>query len=442
MPRRLITRLPRDHRLLRLETLLRLRWFMWAAQAGLIGVAQVGFGLDLPLSSLLLVLGLAAALNMALHVRSSARYRMEESAAFILLGTDVLQLGALFYFSGGISNPFAIFFLGPVLFSATALPPRRTMALGMLTIACSTFILPFHQPLRWQGGGDFILPPTYEVWLWIALQCGIVFIGAYAWRIAEDARQLVEALATTELVLEREQRLSALDGLAAAAAHELGTPLATIAIVAGELLRSHGKDEGLRADLLLIKEQSARCRQILAQIPTLGEPDAAPFRTVSVSDLVAEVVQRAKVRGAPVTIISEGTGPEPMAPRNPGLFYGLGNILQNAVEFAQTGVTVTLGWDSVRLRIAISDDGPGIAEGILARLGEPYVTSRPLSAPEIETGMSVGRGGGMGLGLFIAKVLLERSGAQLEIGNAPPPGRGATIRLDWPRNLFEDNGRN
>ncbi|MCU0818887.1 MAG: ActS/PrrB/RegB family redox-sensitive histidine kinase [Beijerinckiaceae bacterium] len=437
MPRRLRSKLPRDHRLLRLETLLRLRWYSVIMQACLILVGQFLVGLDLPLVSIALVLAFAIALNMALHVRAPAGYRMEESAAFVLLGADILQLAALLYFAGGVTNPFSIFFLAPVLISAMALPPQRTIVLGVLAMAATTFILPYHEPLRSQDGG-IIAGPSFSLWLWLALQGAIIFVGLYAWRIAEEARQLAQALAMTELLLEREQHISDLDGLAAAAAHELGTPLATIAVVAGELLHAPIKDEALKADLLLIKEQSARCRQILAQITTLGEPNAAPFRTVTVSGLVAEVVARYRDRGAPISLLRDGVDPEPRCLRNPGLLYGIGNLVQNAAEFAASAVEIRVRWDERDVTIDIRDDGPGIPGFVLERLGEPYLTSRPWD----ESSADSGPGGGMGLGLFIAKVLLERSGASLLAENQAEPEVGATIRLTWPRHLFDELARN
>ncbi len=437
MPRRLRSKLPRDHRLLRLETLLRLRWYAVIVQACLILVGQFLVGLDLPLGSIALVLAFAVALNMALHVRAPAGYRMEESAAFVLLGADILQLAALLYFAGGVTNPFSIFFLAPVLISAMALPPQRTIVLGVLAMAATTFILPYHEPLRGQDGSTIAGPDYFSPWLWLALQGAIIFVGLYAWRIAEEARQLAQALAMTELLLEREQHISDLDGLAAAAAHELGTPLATIAVVAGELLHGKIKDEALKADLQLIKEQSARCRQILAQITTLGEPNAAPFRTVTVSGLVAEVVARYRDRGAPISLSRDGVDPEPRCLRNPGLLYGIGNLLQNAAEFAASAVEINVRWDDRDVTIEIRDDGPGIPGFVLERLGEPYLTSRPWD----ETATETGPGGGMGLGLFIAKVLLERSGASLVAENQTEPEVGATIRLMWPRHLFDELAR-
>lgn len=434
MTRRPASDLSRGHRLLRLETLLRLRWYTVAAQAALVLIAQFAFGLELPMAAIAMVLALAVAFNLALHVRIPAQYRMEESTAFVLLGADVLQLAALLYFAGGIRNPFSIFFLAPVLFSATALPPRRTLALGLLAAAASSFILPFHQPLAWFGGTTPELPAYFVLWWWLALQACILFVGAYAWRIAEEARQLAQALATTELLLAREQHLSDLDGLAAAAAHELGTPLATIALVAGELLHGEIRDEAQRADFLLIKEQAARCRQILAQIADLGEPNAAPFRTVPVSDLLAEVIRRHHDCGAPILLERDGPEPEPRCLRNPALLYGIGNIVQNAAEFAASEVRARLSWNERRVTIEISDDGPGIPDFVVARLGEPYITARASRSPaDGDAGH-----GGLGLGLFIAKVLLERSGATLEVVRTPEGQRGATMRLAWERSRFEN----
>ncbi len=425
MPRRLRSKLPRDHRLLRLETLLRLRWYAVIVQACLILIGQFLVGLDLPLGSIALVLAFAIALNMALHVRAPAGYRMEESAAFVLLGADILQLAALLYFAGGVSNPFSIFFLAPVLISAMALPPQRTIVLGVLAMAATTFILPFHEPLRSQDGGTIAAPDYFSPWLWLALQGAIIFVGLYAWRIAEEARQLAQALAMTELLLEREQHISDLDGLAAAAAHELGTPLATIAVVAGELLHGPIKDEALKADLQLIKEQSARCRRSSRRSPRSASPMRAfphGYRLGGFwrSDCTLSRPRRAHFAGA------RGPGAGAACLRNPGLLYGIGNLLQNAAEFAASAVLITVRWDERDVTIEIRDDGPGIPGFVLERLGEPYLTSRPWDE---STAAESEPGGGMGLGLFIAKVLLERSGASLVAENQAEPEVGATIRL-------------
>lgn len=438
MPLRSALRATRENRLLRLETLLRLRWYVVIGQAAVIVITHFGLGLKLPLGNIAIVLALAVAFNVALHTRFPAIYRMEEGAAFLLLSAEILQLAALLYLTGGIQNPFAILFLAPVVISVTALPPRRTFMLGALAMVCSTAITVSHVPLPWFTGAQLALPDFYATWEWLALQVGIMFIGFYAWRIASEARQLVDALAATELVLEREQHLTQLDGLAAAAAHELGTPLATIALVAKELLNGKLSKGDIRADLALIKEQSDRCRQILSEIPALGSAQFGPMGITSVSQMVAEVIARYHSTRVEVIRNAKGVGSEPTMPRSPGVIYGLGNLVQNAVEFARERVVIDLNWDENDVFITISDDGPGIPEYILNHLGEPYLTTRPLIADEDEAHPART---GMGLGLFIAKMLLERSGASMEAGNRRQPATGATIRLSWPRNLFTLSSR-
>jgi two-component system, sensor histidine kinase RegB len=428
----------RENRLLRLETLLRLRWYVAIGQVLVVLITHFGLGLKLPLGNIAIVLVLAVAFNVALHTRFPSIHRMEEGAAFLLLAAEIIQLAALLYLTGGIQNPFAILFLAPVVISVTALPPRRTFMLGALAMLCSTLITVFYVPLPWFSGASLALPDFYPVWEWLALQVAIVFIGFYAWRIASEARQLVEALAATELVLQRELHLTQLDGLAAAAAHELGTPLATIALVAKELLHGKVSQGDIRADLALIKEQSDRCRQILAEIPALGSAQFGPMGLTSVSQMVAEVSERYQSERVHILRNAKGVGPEPAMPRSPGVIYGLGNLVQNASEFAKSRVVIDIGWDEENVYITISDDGPGIPENILNHVGEPYLTSRPEIADSADTHPAKT---GMGLGLFIAKMLLERSGAEMVASNCEKPETGATIRLSWPRNLFALSSR-
>jgi two-component system sensor histidine kinase RegB len=433
MPLRAALRVTRENRLLRFETLLRLRWYVTVGQALVVVITHFGLGLSLPLANIAVVLALAVAFNAALNTRFPAIYRMEEGAAFILLSAEIIQLGALIYLTGGIQNPFSILFLAPVVISVTALPPQRTFMLGALAIMVSTVVTNVYVPLPWFRGAILSLPEYYPIWEWLALQVGIIFIGFYAWRIANEARQLVDALAATELVLEREQHLSQLDGLAAAAAHELGTPLATIALVAKELLNGNQTQGDIQADLTLIKEQSDRCREILGRIPTLGSAQYGPMNVTSVEQMVREVAERYASARIQIKITARGTGEEPTMRRSPGIVYGLGNLVQNAIEFAATTVSVEVEWDEAMVVVSVSDDGPGIPGYILTHLGEPYLTSRPIVAGGADTHPTRT---GMGLGLFIAKMLLERSGAQMEADNRSNPATGATIRLSWPRDLF------
>jgi two-component system sensor histidine kinase RegB len=275
---------------------------------------------------------------------------------------------------------------------------------------------------------------VYVTGVWTAILLGTAFTGVYAWRVAEEARQLAQALAATELVMAREQHLSQLDGLAAAAAHELGTPLATIALVAKELDHAMPEDSPFSEDLKLLRDQVDRCRTILSKLTSMGEDQSAFLETISLSHLVEEVVAPQRALGVEIEVSAEGEGPEPMGRRNPGVVYGLSNIVDNAVDFAESKVVIEARWTPDEVRIEIRDDGPGYAPEVLLRVGEPYVTTR--SAAERHEGDEEG-GSGLGLGLFIAKTLLERSGAQLTLTNAPPPGTGAVARIVWPRYAFE-----
>jgi two-component system sensor histidine kinase RegB len=428
------TNLTRHARQLRLDTLVRLRWLAIGGQAAAVAGVRFGLGFPLPFGLCFLVIAASVWVNLMLRIQFPASHRLSDNAATVLLGFDILQLAALLYLTGGLENPFALLFLAPVLISATALKPERTLGLGLLAVASATLLVLVHQPLPWFPGQTFSLPFLYVTGIWTAILLGTVFTGIYAWRVAEEARQLAQALAATELVLTREQHLSQLDGLAAAAAHELGTPLATIALVAKELNHALPQDGPVAEDLKLLREQVERCRMILTKLTSMGQDQGGFLETISLSHLVEEIVAPQRALGLDIQVITKGDGPEPMGRRNPGVVYGLSNILDNAADFTETRVTVEACWSPHEVFIEIRDDGPGYAPDILLRVGEPYVTTR--SAAE-RSDLDEEEGGGLGLGLFIAKTLIERSGAQLTLTNAAPPASGAVARIVWPRHAFD-----
>jgi two-component system sensor histidine kinase RegB len=428
-------RLTHNARQLRLDTLVRLRWLAVAGQIAAIAIVRFGLGFSLPFGLCLAVIAASAAVNLMLRIEYPASHRLGDNAATFLLAFDTLQLAALLYLTGGLENPFAILFLAPVLISATALTPERTLALGLLAVGLATLLTLAHRPLPWFPGQPFALPFLYVTGIWTAILLGTVFIGIYAWRVAEEARQLGQAQAATELVLAREQHLSQLDGLAAAAAHELGTPLATIALVAKELDHATPPDSPLADDLKLLREQVERCRTILTKLTSMGQEEGGFLETISLHHLVEEIVEPQRALDLDIRVLCHGDGPEPMVRRNPGVVYGLSNILDNAADFAASRVTVEATWTAQDVTLEIRDDGPGYAPDILLRVGEPYVTTR--SATKRLEGEEEDGGSGLGLGLFIAKTLIERSGAQLTLTNAPAPDTGAIARIVWPRHAFE-----
>ena len=414
---------------LRVGTLVRLRWLSIGGQlAAVIGVA-FGLGFPIPLVSCLAVIVVSTILNVSIGMFYPVGHRMSDGGASLLLGYDILQLAALLYLTGGLENPFSMLFLAPVMISAAALPPKRTLGLGVLAIAAATMLGFWHEPLPWTPGEPLSLPPLYRAGIWSAILLGLAFIGVYAWRVTQEARELAQALAATEFVLAREQHLSQLDGLAAAAAHELGTPLATIALVAKELSRSGPKEGPVADDIALLSQQVARCRSILGKLTSLGNEDAAVLDSMRLSLLIEEVAGPHRPFDVEIAVDVRGEGIEPVCRRNPGLIYGLGNLIENAVDFARKRVLIDARWDRDSVTVEIRDDGPGFPPDVLARLGEPYVTTRGGRRAKSE------EGSGMGLGMFIAKTLLERSGASVFAGNASEGGACVTVR--WSRFSFE-----
>jgi two-component system sensor histidine kinase RegB len=420
-----------SRRNVRLDTLVRLRWLAIIGQTTAVLVVEYGLNFDFPVYACLAVIALSAWLNIGLRLRFHLTQRLEPDRAAWLLAFDIAELAMLLFLTGGLQNPFSFLFLGPVLLSSTALPPRYTLMLGGFAVACATVLVFVHYPLPWDPEDPLLLPPIYMMGVWLSILLAIGFIGVYAWQITEEARQLSDALAATELVLAHEQHLSQLDGLAAAAAHELGTPLSTISVIAKELENAIPADAKHGDDVRLLREQAARCRDILAKITELSSGE--PFDRIPLTALIEEVVAPHRDFGVDIDVsLPEHRDNEPLGARNPAILYGLGNILENAVDFARERVTVTAHWDDEAVAIVISDDGPGFAPEILTKIGEPYVTTRrrrPNTNDDEPTGL--------GLGFFIAKTLLERSGANLSFSNRKLPPRGAIIRLRWPRDEFE-----
>ncbi len=418
----------------RLDTLVRLRWLAVLGQFGAVLVVHFGLEFEVPIWAATAVIALSALLNVALRVGFRQTQWLEPDRAAWLLGFDIAELAALLYLTGGLENPFAFLLLGPVLISATALPPRMTLLIGTFAMICATALVFFHYDLPWDSEDPLELPEIYMVGVWLSILLAIGYIGVYTWQIAEEARQLSDALAATELVLAREQHLSQLDGLAAAAAHELGTPLSTITLVIREIERALEPHSPHAEDVKLLREQAQRCREILSKITEL--PAGDPFDRMPLSALIEEAVAPHRNFGIAIGVtLPANRAAEPVGARNPAIRYGLGNLIENAVDFARQRVEILAEWAAEEVAITISDDGPGFAPEVVDRIGAPYVTHRrpDMRGPDGDEQAMFG----LGLGFFIAKTLLERSGAKLSLTNQAPPLHGATIKVTWSRADFE-----
>lgn len=421
----------------RLHTLILLRWAAIAGQLSALFGAVLYFGIDLNLPLSLATIGAAVLANIvAIFLHPESR-RLSQTEVTITLLFDTAQLALLLALTGGLNNPFSLLILVPVTIAATALRLRPTLLLGASTIVMISLVALFHLPLRSNTGAAIEVPQMIEFGAWLAIVIGVVFLGAYAHRVAQEIHSMSEALLATQLALAREQKLTDLGGVVAAAAHELGTPLATIKLVSSELADELDGQPVLQEDALLIRAQADRCRDILRSMGRAGKDDLH-LRTAPLLAVLREAAEPHLERGKTIyfdAVPGEGgSDRQPTIYRYPELIHALRNLIQNAVDFAQSTVWVDAEWTERTVVVRICDDGRGYPPGVISRIGEPFLQNRNSergARPEYE---------GMGLGLFIAKTLLERTGAKLRFSNgpepfrknAPTPGRsGAVVELRW-----------
>lgn len=426
---------------LRLQTSVRLRWFAVAGQMLAVCLVHFGFGFPLPIGICVGAIALSTWVNIFLRLAYPTPYRLSTRLATMLLAYDAVQLAVLLFLTGGIANPFIFLLVAPVTVSAATLPLLSTVGLGALAGTACLLLTRWHLPLPWGEGQPVDLPPLYRLGLAVSVLATMVFLALYAFRLAKEARQMSAALAATESILAREQRLHALDGLAAAAAHELGTPLATITLVAKELAREVKPDDPMAEDLALLQSQAIRCREILQKLtrrPSEKDPLHDRYTVMQLLEEAAapyvDLKSRVVIDAPPAADMTGPGGLEPLGERRPGILYGVGNLIENAIDFAATEVRVAGRWDAREVVITISDDGPGFAPEVMDTLGDPYVTTR---SSRSRAAKEAGQSAGLGLGFFIAKTLLERSGARITLDNRARPQTGAVVTITWTRTAFE-----
>ena len=408
---------------LHLRTLILLRWVAAAGQTATVMVVDFGLGFNLPLVPCLGAIIALVVSNLILARRGQGRQRISDHEAVFLLGFDVVQLSALLYLTGGLANPFVTLIIAPAMVSATILSRGATIGLILLAMLSISLLGRYHLPLPWSGW-PLALEPTYLLGIWTSLAVAVVFIATYVWSVSEEARRMSDALAATQSSLAREQRISALGGLAAAAAHELGSPLATIAVVAKELSQEVPENSPIAEDVELLLSQSDRCREIITGLAKTPEAVANnPFASLPFLALVRTALSPYNSESVAVAVhIDELVeGEEPHLPYGPELVHGLGNLIQNAIQFAEVSVSLCLYWDLDEVRLIVHDDGPGFTPSVLSAIGEPYISTRAAD------------GENLGLGIFIAQTLLQKTGANLTFTNE----KGAKVVITWPRAILE-----
>ncbi|KAJ03930.1 sensor histidine kinase RegB [Sulfitobacter mediterraneus] len=425
---------------IRLRTMILLRWVAITGQLIAITVAQLVYGLQLELGFCYLAIGASVIGNLVATLVFPENKRLSERENLLMVMFDLLQLGFLLFLTGGLNNPFSLLVLGPVTISATALSLRSTVVLCATAIILVSGLAVWHLPLTSQSGDILRLPGLFIFGQWTALIIAIVFTSAYSRRVTTEVHSMGDALSATQMALAREQKLTDLGGVIAAAAHELGTPLATIKLTSVELLNDLADHPDLADDAALIRDQADRCRDILRDMGRAGKDDLhihkAPLETV-----VLEAAEPHMNRGKQVLLDQAFTAAQrksqPLILRKPEIVHGLRNLVQNAVDFSSERVWVSADWTEETVTVRIIDDGPGFPPYLLGRIGDPFMRRRSpeknrSARPEYE---------GMGLGLFIAKTLLERSGATLRFANGSEDRKagdrtGAVVEVNWPRRML------
>ncbi len=420
---------------LRLRTLLLLRWMAVTGQLVAITVADRWYGFALPLGLCYLAVGSAIIANLVSIYIFPPNKRLTETEALLTLIFDLAQLCFLLFLSGGLSNPFVLLILAPVSVSASALHLRATLIIGSLAVVMVTLIARVNIPLHLDDGTALRVPALFEFGFWLALVIGIAFLGLYSRRVATEMHSMSDALLATQMALAREQKLTDLGGVVAAAAHELGTPLATIKLVSAEMIDELEDKPDLQDDARLIRDQADRCRDILRSMGKAGKDDLQ-MKQAPLGAVLREAAEPHLARGKEIIFTLDPATEEEREPtilRSPEVIHGLRNLVQNAVDFAHSRVWIDAEWTTGSVTVRIIDDGDGYPPQVIGRIGDPFVRSRRDAArPGYE---------GMGLGLFIAKTLLERTGAELSFANAADPfltpderpdRSGAIVEVIWP----------
>ncbi|MDP6031306.1 MAG: ActS/PrrB/RegB family redox-sensitive histidine kinase [Alphaproteobacteria bacterium] len=416
---------------IRLHTLVRIRWVAVAGQLNALVVVHYFLGYPLPIVPALVLILASGLLNLTIISGQISGHPLQtwlsDGKAAIQLGLDTIQLSLLLFLTGGLINPFAVLILAPITISATVLSRRSTIILGILSITCISLLAFWYLPLPIPPE-IFYIPPVYITGIWAALLTAIILLATYNWYLAESGRRMSQALSDTQTALAREQRLSAMGGVATAVAHELGSPLNTISVVAKEINNDIPDDSPLAEDVSLLVSQSERCREILAALAQRPkDSEKSVLHSLPISGIVAaatepymntfvDVVLKNKAEdSAP----GEAASSEPLIKQSPEFIHGLGGLVHNAVDFANKRVVVLTRWDDTEVTVEMLDDGPGFPQYIIQRLGDPYLSTR--SSAE----------GHMGLGIFISQTLLGRTGAVLSFSNRQ--NGGALVTVKWPR---------
>ena len=403
------------------KTLVILRWIAIIGQFTAINLVYFYLKLDFPIIIAFGILFLGFISNSYLQFRIRSITLKDFNASFFLI-YDLIQLTALLYLTGGISNPFSILIIIPAIVSSTFLSMGTTIVLGFLTIAFLFLLTIFHYPLPGIHDHSITFPKLYLTGYFLAIIVGLVFLSYFGIRFSGESKRRSDAINKVQQVIAKEYELESLGGQAAAAAHSLGTPLATISVVASELKKELGEKNEHSKDIDLLISQTKRCGEILKKISKKQIKDDEFFSKTKLEDLLSELISSFRESSSKqINLESEHDKNKISFQRSPEIIYGLRNFIGNAVKFSKTKVEIILSSNKKDIEILIKDDGPGFPADVIEILGEPYIKSKS---------SEINDNAGTGLGTFLGKTLLERRGAKLSFLN-DENNKGASVKIIW-----------
>ncbi|MDA8771316.1 ActS/PrrB/RegB family redox-sensitive histidine kinase [Candidatus Pelagibacter bacterium] len=409
------------------NTLTILRYIAIFGQFIAINIVFYYLKLEFPITESYVVILFGLLTNLFLQFKVKVNQLKDTYASFFLL-YDLIQLSALLYLTGGILNPFSFLLIIPAIVSSTFLSMGTTIILSVITSLMLFLLTHFYLSLPGMDVNTFNVPNFYKFGILTSILIGLIFLSYFGIRFSGETKKRSEALNKLQEVIAKEYELESLDGQAAAAAHSLGTPLATISVVAKELKKEIGDDKEISKDIDLLISQSKRCSEILKKISLKQIEEDIFLSSIKFEDLLEEIINSFKETSSKKIELHVGSDQNKInIQRSPEIIYGLRNFIGNAVKFSKNKVKIYLKSDQRIIEIKINDDGPGIPEDVINKIGEPYIKSK---SKELSSNS------GLGLGTFLGKTLLERQNAKLLFIRNKELG-GALVIISWsPKNFI------
>ena len=408
------------------NTLTILRYIAIFGQFFAVNIVFYYLKLDFKINESYVIIFLGLLTNLFLQFRVKVNQLKDTYASFFLL-YDLIQLSILLYLTGGILNPFSFLLIIPAIVSSTFLSMGTTIILSVITSFMLFLLTHFYLPLPGMDLYIFNVPNFYKLGLLTSILIGLIFLSYFGIRFSGETKKRSEALYKLQEVIAKEYELESLGGQAAAAAHSLGTPLATISVVAKELKKEIGDDKEISKDIDLLISQSKRCSEILKKISRKQIEEDNFLSSIKMEFLLEEIINSFKETSSKkIGLYVENDKNKINIQRTPEIIYGLRNFIGNAVKFSKSKVKIDLKSDQSLIEIKINDDGPGIPEDIINKVGEPYIKSK---SKEISSNA------GLGLGTFLGKTLLERQNAKLLFRRNSELG-GALVIIRWNTKNF------